>query len=41
MRNNDRYFGGSTEKRKSFWDEGNLRLKHIGEQVVLLVGNDG
>lgn len=34
-------FWGSSEQRKSFWDQGKLSLKHVREQVVLLMGNKG
>ena len=32
---------GSREWHKSFWDQANLSLKRIMEQVVLLLGNKG
>ena len=33
---NDKHFWGSTQQRKSFWDQSNLSLKQFREQVVSL-----
>jgi len=41
MGNNDKTSWGSRGQNKSFWDQGNLSLKHFREQVVLLMGNKG
>jgi len=41
MGNSYGYFGGPSEQRKGFWDQGKLSLKHVREQVVLLMGIKG